>query len=59
MRAADVAMYRAKHNGRARSSLAQPQDFTARRSGEHPATQAPVSNSPQTLVPPQPTANTS
>jgi two-component system, cell cycle response regulator len=57
MRAADVAMYRAKHLGRARSALAQGQDFTARRSGEHPATQ--VSQSVQTLVPPQPTASTS
>jgi diguanylate cyclase (GGDEF)-like protein len=37
VRAADVALYRAKHQGRARSSMAQPQDFATRRSGEHGA----------------------
>jgi diguanylate cyclase (GGDEF)-like protein len=51
VRAADVAMYRAKHQGRARASLAQTQDFAVRRSGEHGAvTLAP---------PPQPTAPSS
>lgn len=50
MRAADVAMYRAKHLGRARSSLATVQDFATRRSGEHQAA---------TLAPPQPSAGTS
>jgi diguanylate cyclase (GGDEF)-like protein len=37
VRAADVALYRAKHQGRARACLAQPQDFATRRSGEHGA----------------------
>jgi diguanylate cyclase (GGDEF)-like protein len=41
VRAADVAMYRAKHQGRARSAMAQPLDFAARRSGEHGVTLAP------------------
>jgi predicted signal transduction protein with EAL and GGDEF domain len=35
VRAADVALYRAKHMGRARASLATVQDFAIRRSGEH------------------------
>jgi diguanylate cyclase (GGDEF)-like protein len=47
VRAADVAMYRAKHQGRARSCLAQVQDFATRRSGEHGAV---------TLAPPAQTA---
>jgi diguanylate cyclase (GGDEF)-like protein len=36
VRAADLALYRAKHSGRARACLAQGQDFAVRRSGEHP-----------------------
>ena len=47
VRAADVALYRAKHQGRARACLAQPQDFATRRSGEHGAT---------TLAPPAQTS---
>ncbi len=39
IRAADVALYRAKHLGRARAILAQTQDFVTRRSGEHSAVQ--------------------
>jgi two-component system cell cycle response regulator len=35
VRAADLAMYRAKHLGRARAVLATTVDFTAKRSGEH------------------------
>ena len=48
VRAADVALYRAKHLGRARACLAQPQDFTVRRSGEHGAV--------STMVPPRPSS---
>ncbi|MGC4090529.1 MAG: diguanylate cyclase [Polyangiaceae bacterium] len=51
VRAADVALYRAKHLGRARSCLAQQQDFSLRRSGEHGAV--------STLAPPQPSTASS
>ncbi len=46
VRAADVALYRAKNLGRARAALAQPADFTQRKSGEHGAvTQTPPRSS--------------
>jgi len=35
VRTADFALYRAKHGGRARCYLATPQDFAAKKSGEH------------------------
>jgi len=41
VRAADIALYRAKHLGRARAALAQPADFAQRKSGEHGAVQTP------------------
>ena len=46
VRAADIALYRAKHQGRARAALAQPADFAQKRSGEHGAVQAPPTQSP-------------